>query len=103
MTRRIKNAAPAEEDFIDRFTHIGLESDETAERFRLRLLETLRFISESPHVGRRYPVSDPVLRGMRVWRVAGFPKVLVFYQVQADEIVVRRILHGAMDLESELE
>jgi plasmid stabilization system protein ParE len=102
MTRRVKIAAPAEEDFVDRFTHIGLESDEAAERFRLRLLETLRFISESPHFGRRYPVSDPILRGMRVWRVAGFPKILVFYQAEAEEIVVRRILHGAMDLGAEL-
>ena len=102
MTRRIRIAPAAEEDFVDRFSHLGLESTEAAERFRLRLMETLGFLSEAPHSGRRYSVSDPLLRGMRVWRVTGFPKILIFYQVERDELIVRRILHGAMDLDVEL-
>jgi plasmid stabilization system protein ParE len=39
---------------------------------------------------------------LRVWRVSGFPNHLVFYIEHSAAIEVVRILHGAMDIESEL-
>jgi plasmid stabilization system protein ParE len=101
MTYRILVTPHAEEDFVERFSYLGIESSEAAERFRVRMLETFQFLSDSPRIGKFYPV--PGMRGMRVWRIAGFPKILVFYQIDEDRIIVRRILHGAMDLKSEFE
>jgi plasmid stabilization system protein ParE len=40
---------------------------------------------------------------VRVWRVAAFPNVLIFYRVDGVLLKIRRILHGAMDLDSQLE
>ena len=42
-------------------------------------------------------------RELRVWKVKGFPKILIFYQPENSGVSVVRVLHGARDLPSLLE
>jgi plasmid stabilization system protein ParE len=103
MIRAVRLTPSAQEDFIDRFVMIGADSSDSAERFRTGLLETLQFLAQSPNAGRPYRMRARVFRGMRAWPVGGFPKILIFYQPDEEgNLIVRRILHGAMDLRREL-
>jgi toxin ParE1/3/4 len=43
------------------------------------------------------------LADLRVWRIEGFEKHLIFYRQTPDGIDVVRILHGARDIDSVLE
>ena len=40
------------------------------------------------------------LGGIRRVRVSGFPKHLVFYRFQQNELLILRVIHGARDLEN---
>jgi toxin ParE1/3/4 len=41
----------------------------------------------------------PELRGVRRTTIRGFPKHLLFYRFDREEILVLRVVHGARDLE----
>ena len=47
--------------------------------------------------------ANPRLEGLRVWRIQGFEKHLIFYRPVADGIEIVRVLHGARDLDRLLE
>jgi len=44
--------------------------------------------------------SPTELRGIRRMPISGFPKHLVFYSAEDDDVLILRVLHGARDLES---
>ena len=44
--------------------------------------------------------NDPALVDVRMWRVAGFPKHLIFYRPIETGIEVIRVLHAKRDIES---
>jgi toxin ParE1/3/4 len=71
-----------------------------AKRWEKAVTSTLLRISRRPHAGSPCSFSATELRGARRVPVAGFPKHLVFYQSDRDQIVVLRIVHGARGLES---
>ncbi len=56
-----------------------------------------------PGMGERWESNNPHLAGLRVWRVEGFEKHLIFYRATDDGIEVVRVVHGARDISSVLE
>ncbi len=70
---------------------------EVAEKWYAALVATIHFIEQHPFVGReRKDLSPP---GIRSWRVRGFPRWLIFYEVSpAKEIVLYRIRSATMNL-----
>jgi toxin ParE1/3/4 len=60
---------------------------------------TLLQIIQRPRAGSPCRFKAAELAGIRRVAVSGFPKHLIFYQFQGDEVVVLRIVHGARDLE----
>ena len=54
----------------------------------------------APAVGGPCSFRSPELRGLRKLPIAGFPKHLVFYRFDDEEVFVIRVVHGARDLES---
>lgn len=57
-------------------------------------------LSKQPGLGPKVRLKNPQLQGMRFWRVDGFPNHLVFYQMDDQNLVIVRVLHGARDLDA---
>ena len=54
-------------------------------------------------MGERWESANPRLAGLRVWRIEGFPKYLIFYRLVTGGIEIVRVLHGARDIDRVLE
>jgi toxin ParE1/3/4 len=76
-------------------THASLE---TALRFYDAASSTFGKLADTPGIGERWPTTHPRLAGLRVSRIEGFEKYLVFYRPVDDGIEVVRIIHAARDL-----
>lgn len=71
-----------------------------SDRFLDAAWRTFDFLAEFPGSGRRYNSTKARLKTLRVWRIAGFPNVLVFYRFTSKSLNVVRVLHGARGLRS---
>jgi toxin ParE1/3/4 len=56
-----------------------------------------------PEIGAPRQFKNPILAGLRSWRVKGFEDILIFYIVQPDALHVIRVLHGQRNLKKILE
>lgn len=81
-------------------THADLE---VGIRFLIAAQETFALLASQPEMGWKPKVSNLALASLRVFRVADFEKVLVFYRPGRARIEIVRILHGSQDLESVFE
>ena len=80
--------------------HAGLD---TALRFYDAAATSFGKIADMPGIGERW-LSPPLLHfELRVWRVEGFEKHLIFYRQAVDHIEIVRVLHGARDLDAVLQ
>jgi plasmid stabilization system protein ParE len=67
-----------------------------AERWHAAVWETIEWLKTQPLLGReRKDVKQP---GIRSWRVNHFARWLVFYEAQAETLVIYRVRSGFMDL-----
>ena len=71
-----------------------------ATRWDRSVTSTVVRISTAPKSGALCRFQAEQLQGTRRVPVAGFPKHLIFYQVEPRGIFVLRVVHGARDLES---
>jgi toxin ParE1/3/4 len=98
MTRAVIVRPPARIDLLESYAFIGLGSAGNADRFLEAAEHTFRQLADWPTMGRRWRTPIRRLSNVRVWRVRGFPKWLVFYLSSDEAIEVLRVLHGARDL-----
>ena len=66
-------------DVVELSARIGGDSVTAANRFLDAAEATFAFLAESPKISAVYPTRNDRLRGLRVFRVKGFPNHLVFY------------------------
>jgi len=78
----------------------GQSDRKLASRWESAVTSILLRISGNPRSGSPCSFKSEELHNVCRMSVAGFPKHLVFYQIQGREILVLRIVHGARDLES---
>jgi len=71
-----------------------------ARRWEKAVTSVLLRIAATPAAGAPCNFKAPELAGVRRVTVPRFPKHLVFYRLQKQEMIVLRIVHGARDLES---
>ncbi|AGA25380.1 type II toxin-antitoxin system RelE/ParE family toxin [Singulisphaera acidiphila] len=76
---------------------------DTALRFYDAARTTFEKITQNPGIGQRRDSLDPRLTGLRVWRVEGFEKYLIFYRPGDAGVDIIRVLHGARDIDSILD
>jgi plasmid stabilization system protein ParE len=67
-----------------------------AEAWYQSLEDSIRLLTKQPYIGRERKDLSPA--GLRSWRVAGFPRWLIFYGIEADNLVLYRIRQGNMNL-----
>lgn len=94
-----KYTSIAENDLVSCAAYLQLDSTETAIRFLEAFDRTVEFLQQSPLIGEVCPYSNPLLEGIRVWRIQKFKNYLVFYRVLSNELEVVRVLHGSRDLD----
>lgn len=69
-------------------------------RWNRAVTATIVRIATAPKSGALCRFKAEQLQGTRRFPVAGFPKHLVFYQIEPKGIFVLRVVHGARDLET---
>ena len=85
---------------IEQADWISEESPETAERFIDAAAASFSFLESNPEIGRAYEARDGRLAGVRVWRISGFEKHLIFYRPYPGGVEILDVIHGARDLEA---
>lgn len=97
---RLDISPRAQDDTDTHAAHIAGESPQTARRFLVAARHTFGSLLKFPGRGKPRHFKDPALAGLRSWSVKGFPSHLVFYLTGEERILIVRVLHGAMNLES---
>lgn len=70
---------------------------ETARRFATSVITCFDKIAESPSIGPLVPTANPLLSGVRKWKVPGFHSHLIFYRPTPQDVRIIRVLHAAQD------
>jgi len=100
MTPRFIISPAADRDLDDQIAYFAGEAGrEIALRFYAAAAATFEKIARMPGIGERRDSPKPRLAGLRVWRVEGFEKHLIFYRPSDEGIEIVRVLHGARDVD----
>jgi toxin ParE1/3/4 len=104
MTSSYRVLPAADADLDDQAAYLACEASlEIALRFYDAAAASFEQIARMPGLGERRQTTNPRLEGLRVWRIQGFEKHLIFYRPDADGIEIVRVLHGARDIDRLLE
>jgi toxin ParE1/3/4 len=104
MTAHYRVLPAADADLDDQAAYLAREAGlDIALRFYDAAATSFEQIARMPGIGGRRPTANPRLEGLRVRRIQGFEKHLIFYRPVADGIEIVRVLHGARDLDRLLE
>ncbi len=92
-------------DLIEQATYLAENaSSENAERFLDAAERTVNRLAEMPRIGRIWQGQQAeTQKNIHVWKVEGFPKILIFYRLDDSSVTVIRVLHSARDLPSLLD
>jgi len=86
-----------ESDFAELVTKFaGSVSAVVATRFEDNTYQLIRLLSQQPEMGRLRKDLKP--EGIRSFRVRGFDRYLLFYQVRGEDLVLLRLRYGGMNL-----
>lgn len=104
MTSRFHILPAADRDLDHQADYLAREAGiETALRFYDAAAATFENLVRMPGMGEQRHTTKPRLVGLRVFRVQGFERYLVFYRPREDGIEIVRVLHGARDIDSVLD
>lgn len=96
--RFLPRAAQDLEDIAEHFLEVEAGDPRLADRFNAALEGALRRLRLQPRAGPEFGSAKSALRGLRVWRIRGFPHHLVLYVIRRNRIEIVRVVHGSMDL-----
>lgn len=94
---RILQDSAVLEELILLAGYINDDNEEAAHRFLDACDATFRFLAENNRAGARKSFSNPALQNVRMWRVKGFEKHLVFYKPLDDGIRILHVIHSTRD------
>lgn len=101
MTSRFRVLPAADNDLDGQAGYLAREASlETALRFYEAARSTFEKIAHMPAIGERRDSPNPRLAGLRIRRVEGFERHLIFYRADGGGVDIIRILHGARDIDS---
>jgi len=99
VTLRVQIERAAETDMAEIVTYLQEQQPATALRFVRDIRKAFTFLAEHPEAGRKYETTHPLLQNLRIWRVKGFERYLIFYRVGQASLLIERVLYGGRDLE----
>jgi toxin ParE1/3/4 len=94
----LSDAAAA--DIIEQADWYSVQSGEAlAARWEGAVASVIMRVLHRPNAGAPCRFQTTELHGLRRTAIPGFPKHLLFYRFDRDEVFVVRVVHGARDLE----
>ncbi len=102
---RVSYRQAASDDVVRQFRYylVTLNLPEVAVRFRDAVRLTIQSLLQHPLVGPGFHSSNPQLKNLRTWPVAGFEAIRIYYLLEKDTFRVIRILHGKRDVKRIIE
>lgn len=76
---------------------IGLDSEEYADKVNTAIVQTMELLAEFPLIGRSFVTTGESPSGVRFYAVRRYPSYGIYYQTDAERLVVLRVLHSSMD------
>jgi len=76
----------ASRDIEECFVYIAEQNLDAGVAFLVAVEESFELLSSFPLLGADLDLANEQLRGMRIWRVKGFEKYLMFYLVHDDAV-----------------
>jgi toxin ParE1/3/4 len=102
MSTNVIKTPQALADLAEQSFYIALRSEEAGFRFLTAAEQTFQMLAETPGLGRPWESPLARLAAVRVWRIKGFEKWLVFYRPVEGGVEILHVLHGARDIEQVL-
>lgn len=90
-------APDADDDLLAIFVTIASDNEGAAERLIDRIRQSLWRLSHYPLSGRARPELGPSVRSLPVGRY------VVLHRIEADRVLILRVLHGARDLDASVD
>lgn len=104
MTPHVRVLPAADRDIDGQADYLFREASlDVALRFYDAAAAPFQNLARMPSMGERRESSNPLLDGLRIWRIDGFPNHLIFYRPIDGGIEIIRVLHAARDLDAELQ
>ena len=100
MSLRIVFTSLARADVVDTTCDLAGRSADAAAKFHDCVRRSTRRLSEMPELGTVTPLGDQRSKTVRIWPVKDFPNHLIFYQIETDELIILRVLHGSTNYET---
>jgi toxin ParE1/3/4 len=86
------------ESIAEQAEYLGQEANpEVADRFIEAVKDTTDQLKKLPYLGFTREFANSKLQSIRVWRVKGFEKYLIFYIPKRDSIEFLYLIHSARD------
>jgi toxin ParE1/3/4 len=96
---RLVFSSAFETDFAELITLFSRESSpDVGLRFEENTYKLIELLLAQPNIGRLRRELRP--EGIRSFRVRGFERYLLFYQVRGDDLVLLRLRYGGMNLQT---
>ena len=99
MTRRVLLAPDAARDLEEQVEHIARDNPEVALYYSEAAHATFQRLAGMPETGAPRNYRDQRLSGLRMARVRGFERYLIFYRPTEGGIEILRVLHASRDIE----
>ena len=103
MRRRVIIRPRADRDLDEHAAFIARDNLEAGRRFYDAAAQAFEHLAIMPEMGSLRIFRNPALAGLRLWRILGFERHLIFYRPVQDGIEVIRVLHAARDIDAILE
>lgn len=99
MPNRIQRTPQAIADLDAIGSFIAEDNLNAATRFLEAAEAAFDLLASMPSMGRAVPFRGRTAQDIRMWRVQGFERYLIFYRAIEQGIEIVRVLHGARDIE----
>jgi toxin ParE1/3/4 len=99
MSYSILKNPQAERDIEECFVYIAEENLDVGIYFLVAVEDSIEQIADFPQIGSIKEVGNLQLYGLRMWRVKGYAKYLIFYLLKHETIEIIRVLHSSRDLQ----
>ena len=101
MAYEILKRPQAERDIEECFVFIAEENLDKGVYFLVAVEDSIEQLGKFPFLGKKKQFPNNLFREVRVWKVKGFEKYLIFYSVNVQEetIEIVRLLHGSRNID----
>ena len=100
MSARYVVRPKADQDLDDQAYYLATQANpEVGHKFLLAAHETFSLLATQPEMGWNCRLKDPGAASFRVFRVAGFERVLVLCRPRPDGVEILRVVHGSRNLQ----